>query len=139
VSHQTGLALIGVAHAGEGRIQMSLPATQRRKLHGIERQLRRSDRRLTALFGTFTRLTQDEDVPGMEQLTRTPLWRIAERAWVRTVIFCAIAAAALMCAVAIAGAGRGTHKCGPAPSQQRASQASPAGSCAWDPAQNPGP
>lgn len=118
---------------------MSLPAAQRRKLHGIERQLRRSDRRLTALFGTFTRLTQDEDVPGLEQLTRTPVRRIAQRAWVRTVIFCAIATAALMCAVAIASAGRGTHKCGHAPSAQRASQASPAGSCAWDPAESSGP
>jgi hypothetical protein len=130
-----GRQLTEVAHDGEGRIRMSMSAGQRRILHGIEKQLSLSDRRLTSLFGTFTWLTQDEDVPGLEQLTRRPPRRDAQRAWVRTAVFCAIAAAALMCAVAIGGAGRATHKCGAAPSPQ----ASSAGSCPWNPGQNSGP
>jgi hypothetical protein len=118
---------------------MSLPTGQQRILHGIEKQLSQSDRRLTSLFRTFTWLTQGEDVPGVEQLTRSSPRRAAQRAWMRTAIFCVVAAAALMCAVAISGTGRTAHKCGAVPSPQPTAQAGPAGACAWNPDPNSWP
>ncbi|MGE5286562.1 MAG: hypothetical protein ACM3ML_05030 [Micromonosporaceae bacterium] len=133
---------------------MSLPVSQRRILHGIEQQLCSSDRRLTSLFGVFTWLTQDEDVPHQEQLTprrvrriprpvgRTPR-RIARGAWLRTAVFCAIAITALTCAVAIGAARHATQRCGPTPpphtSAHTSAQARAAAGCTPAPGQNPAP
>jgi hypothetical protein len=47
---------------------MGLPAGQRKELERIEGVLRGSDPRLAALFGTFGRLTRDEDMPRREAL-----------------------------------------------------------------------
>ncbi len=47
---------------------MGLPASQRKILVRIEDSLRGSDPRLAALFSIFTRLTHDEEMPGIEQI-----------------------------------------------------------------------
>ncbi len=47
---------------------MSLPARERRRLSGIQCALDRSDPRLASLFATFSRLTQEEEMPHFERL-----------------------------------------------------------------------
>jgi hypothetical protein len=47
---------------------MSLPTSQQRILDGIEDGLRAHDLRLASLFATFTRLTNQEEMPKVEQL-----------------------------------------------------------------------
>jgi hypothetical protein len=45
---------------------MGLPASQRRRLQGIESMLLCSDPRLAALFSLFTRLNRGEEMPRLE-------------------------------------------------------------------------
>jgi hypothetical protein len=47
---------------------MSLPAREQQVLDGIETVLQDSEATLTAMFGLFTRLTGDEEKPGVEEL-----------------------------------------------------------------------
>jgi hypothetical protein len=47
---------------------VGLPARQRRVLERIESTLRGSDPKLAALYAIFARLTQDEEMPRVEQL-----------------------------------------------------------------------
>ena len=47
---------------------MSLSTQERRALHSIEEDLSGSDPKLVSLLATFTRLTQDEEMPGYEQI-----------------------------------------------------------------------
>jgi hypothetical protein len=47
---------------------MSLSTHERRALHSIEADLSGSDPQLVSLLATFTRLTQDEKMPGYEQI-----------------------------------------------------------------------
>jgi len=53
---------------------MSLPASQQRKLGGIEKTLLADDLRLGSLFAIFTRLTGHEAMPGTERV-ETGSWR----------------------------------------------------------------
>jgi hypothetical protein len=111
---------------------MCLPVAQQRILHGMERQLSSSDPRLASLFGTFTRLTRDEDVPSLEELRAGPVARFLRSARLKTILFFPIALAAMACAVFIGGGGRGAQKCGLTLPLQRLSQVSPTGYCTWD-------
>ena len=47
---------------------MGLPGGQRKHLEKIESSLRESDPRLASLFTIFTRLSQDEEMPALEQV-----------------------------------------------------------------------
>jgi hypothetical protein len=47
---------------------MSLSTQERRALHSIEEDLSGSDPGLVSLLATFTRLAQDEEMPGYEQI-----------------------------------------------------------------------
>ncbi len=111
---------------------MSLPVGQQRILHGMERRLSSSDPRLASLFGTFTRLTRDEDVPNLEELRAGPVARFLRSARLKKILFLPIALAAVVCAIFIGGGGRGTPKCGPTLAPQRISQVSSTGYCTWD-------
>jgi hypothetical protein len=46
---------------------------RQRVLRGMERDLAKSDPRLTALFSSFTLLAQDEEMPWAEQIVAWPL------------------------------------------------------------------
>jgi hypothetical protein len=50
-------------------LAMTVAARQRRILWEIERVLARTDPRLAAKFGMFSRLTSGEQIPRIEQLT----------------------------------------------------------------------
>jgi hypothetical protein len=54
---------------------MSLPAAQQRLLDGIADGLRRSEPKLAAMYGIFTRLCSSEAPPRREQLTAARGWR----------------------------------------------------------------
>ena len=66
---------------------MSLPSSQQRVLDRIEGRLRDSDPRLMALFVIFTKLTRDEEMPG---IGHNPQMEAPERfvdlmlSWLRT-------------------------------------------------------
>jgi hypothetical protein len=108
---------------------MTLPASQQRVLERIENRLRDSDPRLTALFVIFTRLTRDEEMPGIEEL-RARLARL--RAWVswhtapvrriagrrseriQAIVFFPVALAAMACALLIGAGSPNGQRCGPA-------------------------
>lgn len=60
---------------------MALPAGQRNRLDTIENSLRASDPQLVALFTIFSRLGQDEQMPGTEALGTGRAG--AARAWLR--------------------------------------------------------
>jgi DUF3040 family protein len=47
---------------------MSLSTQERRALHSIEEDLSGSDPKLVSLLATFTRLTQNEEMPGYERV-----------------------------------------------------------------------
>src|SRR5260370_1646846 len=65
--HQvTAVTLAGESARWE--VAMGLPVGQRKDLDMIEIMLRASDPGLTSLFTIFTRLNQDEEMPGREQL-----------------------------------------------------------------------
>jgi len=55
---------------------MSLPASQQRKLGGIEKTLLADDLRLGSLFAIFTRLTGHEAMPGTERVEAGSWWRL---------------------------------------------------------------
>ena len=105
---------------------MSLPASQQRTLNRIDRMLRDSDPRLVALFAIFTRLTWDEEIPGIEQirarLTRIGGWfarrtepvrrrtpRVPRR--LKAILFFPAALAAVACALLIGSSGPAAHRC----------------------------
>jgi hypothetical protein len=50
-------------------LAMTVAARQRRVLREVERMLARTDPRLAAKFGMFSRLTSGEQIPRIEQLT----------------------------------------------------------------------
>lgn len=61
---------------------MGLPARQRRRLENIEHKLRSSDPRLAAMFAIFGRLTQDEEMPRIEELRhRAAVLALRARLW----------------------------------------------------------
>lgn len=56
---------------------MGLPVRQRRVLERIEIALQGSDPKLAALFATFARLTQDEEMPRIEQMRHRVMLTLA--------------------------------------------------------------
>ena len=54
---------------------MSIPRRQQRLLEEIGDAISRSDPRLTSMTSHFTRLFAEDDMPALEQLTRSPLAR----------------------------------------------------------------
>jgi hypothetical protein len=71
---------------------MSLPASQQRKLGGIEKTLLADDLRLGSLFAIFTRLTRHEAMPGTE-LVEARSWRRLRPALLGTIGLTAVIAA----------------------------------------------
>jgi hypothetical protein len=55
---------------------MSLPARQQRLLDRFEQSLHACDPHLMSMFAIFTKLTNDEEMPGLEELESrsSPLW-----------------------------------------------------------------
>jgi hypothetical protein len=110
---------------------MGLPATQRRRLQGIEGRLLCSDPRLAALFSLFTRLNRDEEMPRIElvrgrfaralaPLTRRLVafgrWFSApRRARLRTALFCPVALGLVASTVLVGSSFPGNTKCAQAP------------------------
>jgi Protein of unknown function (DUF3040) len=86
---------------------MSLPVTEERALTSIEQALRSRDPKLNSLFSIFTRLTRQEAMPTIEQISRRP-WRPQPGALILLTL------ALLVCAVVVGSlvSGRG---CGQAP------------------------
>lgn len=70
---------------------VSLPARQQRELHRIEETLAADDPRLRSMFSIFTRLTQQEAMPGTERV-RTSLRRPPRRATVIPIALIAVLA-----------------------------------------------
>jgi hypothetical protein len=117
---------------------MGLPVGQQKHLDKIESSLRASDPRLASLFTIFTRLSQDEAMPALEQLrasaTHFWLWmrfrRTAFGRWlgtsagarVRTALFFPVALAVMACTVLLGGGMPGSHRCSSAARVPGASQ-----------------
>lgn len=119
---------------------MGLPARQRRILQRTECALQGSDPRLDTLFSIFTRLVQDEDMPGIEQVharlalltdrllgrpartaARATRWlRAPRRAGVRAALFFPAALGLLAATVVVGLKFPGTSWC---PATPRASRA----------------
>ena len=105
---------------------MGLPAGQRKHLDKIESSLRASDPRLASLFTIFTRLSESEEMPALEQLRASAvhlwLWlrfrRTAFGRWlgtsagarVRTALFFPVALAVMACTMLLGG-GMPSHRC----------------------------
>lgn len=70
---------------------MSLSLGEWRKLHVIERAMRRSDPHLAALLAVFCRLAAHDAMPGHERLG-------AQRGWAQAILLLAVAAAATLAA-----------------------------------------
>jgi hypothetical protein len=51
---------------------MSLAAREQQILDGMETALQAGETRLTSMFAIFTRLSRDEEIPGMEELAAVP-------------------------------------------------------------------
>jgi hypothetical protein len=117
------------ASTGQMGDAMSLPTSQQRVLERIENRLRDSDPRLTALFVIFTRLTRDEEMPGVEELRArlvrlrawaswhtAPIRRVARRRSerIRAIVFFPVALAAMACALLIGAGPPSGQRCGPA-------------------------
>ena len=97
---------------------MTMLASWRRTLRGIETGLASSDPRLAGLFAMFARLTRGEELPGPEKLPAGPALLVARlrsaagpnrllevwRLWFWTVVLFAVVAA-LPYAVTIGGTG----------------------------------
>lgn len=113
------------SHALQQVLALSLPVSQQRILNEMDKELCSSDPQLASLFATFTRLTWGEVMPGREELTAGFLGRCRRSARLKTILFFPIALAVMTCAVFIGGGGRGTQKCGPVLSPQRASPVTP--------------
>lgn len=117
---------------------MGLPVGQRKHLEKIESSLRASDPRLASLFTIFTRLSQDEEMPALEQVrasaTQFWLWlrfrRIVAGHWlgatagarVRTALFFPVALAVMACTMLLGGGMSGSHRCSSAPRAPGTSQ-----------------
>src|SRR6266567_980159 len=92
---------------------MGLPVGQRKHLDKIESSLRASDPRLASLFTIFTRLSEDEEMPALEQLRASAvhlwLWlrfrRTAFGRWLGT------SAGARVRTVLFGGGMPGSHRC----------------------------
>jgi hypothetical protein len=113
------MARVLAGNLADGRAAVSLPASQQRILDRIERKLRDSDPRLTALFSIFGRLTRDEDMPRAEEI-RARLARFG--AWagrfiphpsdrVKAIIFFPCALATVICALVIGASGPTVQRC----------------------------
>ena len=132
---------------------MSLPAAQQRILDGIADGLRRSEPKLAAMFGIFTRLCSSETPPLREQLTGGAGWRLRiaalrprtsrlrqprpralrterGRTWRRLLIASQIAIALVLMTVLVGVGNHGTSGCGSSPRQRAVAQAR-----SWCPAQ----
>jgi hypothetical protein len=109
---------------------MGLPACEERILHRMEIVLRSHEPRLATMFGVFTQLTRDEEIPGIERLRRSPWlsWRRLRRATVMLVIWCLVVSACV-------GVGLfSPHPCGQPPAHVAAAQIrglAPAARWAW--------
>lgn len=97
---------------------MSLPACEERILHHMETALRAHEPRLAAMFGVFSRLTRDEQMPGIERLQRRPWlsWRRLQRATIVLVIWCVAVSACV--AVGLSS----SHPCGQPPGRMAVAQ-----------------
>jgi hypothetical protein len=103
---------------------MSMLVTSRRALRGIEKDLASSDPKLATFFSTFTLLTRDEELPGVERLKAGPVRLIARLRWRRAsfpqglhrrtayqrpplwpLLLLSAALTAVVCAVAVGGIG----------------------------------
>jgi len=86
---------------------MTTAARQRRVLSTIERMLRRTDPRLAAKFGMFSRLTSGEQMPRIEQVTspsprRRGNIRIGQLSYRLRVMLCITVAAGALTAALLA-------------------------------------
>jgi hypothetical protein len=106
---------------------MGLPVGQQKNLDKIESSLRASDPRLASLFTVFTRLSQDEEMPALEQMRASAghfwLWLRFRRTrfgrWlgtsaggrVRTAVFFPVALAVMACTMLLGGGMTGSHRC----------------------------
>lgn len=64
-------------------LAMTIAARQRRVLWEIERMLARTDPRLAAKFGMFSRLSSGEQIPRIEQLSARRSRRHRAMSWFR--------------------------------------------------------
>ncbi len=117
---------------------MGLPVGQRKHLDKIETSLRASDPRLASLFTIFTRLSQDEEMPALEQVRASAahvwLWlrfrRSAFGHWLgtkagarlRAALLFPVAFAVMACTMLLAGGMSGSHRCLSAPRPTGTSQ-----------------
>jgi hypothetical protein len=98
---------------------MSLPARERRRLSGIQAMLNRSDPQLVSLFATFSRLSQEEEMPPIERLrvrvdrlrTRTQHVRRMALTRFRLILIAPVALAATCAALLIGGWSNGPNTC----------------------------
>ena len=125
---------------------MSMPTRQERILARMAHSLHASEPRLTSMFAIFTRLTRDEDMPGVEALDAcsSPFrgWRqqlprpkrqkqapsgavaaYAPGARLRAMLLVPIMLAALVSAVFLALGGPGASRCGPGAQPQHSEPA----------------
>ena len=70
---------------------MSLSGEDSRALAAIERQISASEPRLTAMLATFSRLTQDEQMPSREQLPTGRGWLLRALAVMLIAVVAALA------------------------------------------------
>jgi hypothetical protein len=120
---------------------MGLPAKHRRMLAAIERSLRQSDPRLTALFAVFARLTYHEEIPPIEQVRRRAevlflrvrrrlmtgaAWlRVKPAGWVKAAVFFPLAFALVAASFAVGPKTSSATRCSRTPAA-----AGPAGNTA---------
>ncbi len=109
---------------------MSLPARERRRLHGIQITLDRSDPRLASLFATFSRLAQEEEMPNIERL-RVRADRLAARgrnfqtavlSRLRVILITPVALVATAAALLIGGWSGGPGACKATPAASHSAQ-----------------
>jgi hypothetical protein len=112
---------------------MSLPARERRRLLGIQCALDRSDPRLASLFATFSRLTQEEEMPHFEQLrvradrfaARGKQVKLAVFGRMRLILIAPLALAATAGALLIGGWSSSPGACRAAPAAAHSSHGKP--------------
>jgi hypothetical protein len=102
---------------------LTVAARQRRVLSRIECMLARTDPRLAAKFGMFSRLTGGEEIPQIEQLTastpRRPgtMPRFGQPPYLHLAVLCAVFAAVALVTTLLTGGGAFAH-CLPAKAAQ---------------------
>jgi len=112
---------------------MSLPARERRRLSGIQCALDRSDPRLASLFATFSRLTQEEEMPHFERLrvradrfaARGKYLKLAVLGRMRLILIAPLALAATAGALLIGGWSSNPGACKATPATAHSSHGGP--------------